>query len=209
MLYTEAQRQRAVAWAVSMTTNTSLAPRRYERHLLENYQRGHLTLDEVLHLLDTSIYQLLYRSQAVGPMAEQHLQQLLEWSRAYNAQHRITGLLLYSEGHFVQVLEGPQEEVRTLYARIQQDVRHQRIVTIGEGPEPVRRFADWSMGFGHVAATDIDVVLQATPIPFPSPDVQEEHIQALLQAFGVPLYSIPSTDSGAAIPAAPLSSDAP
>ncbi|MCB2410728.1 BLUF domain-containing protein [Hymenobacter lucidus] len=183
--YNQAQRQRAVAWAVAMTANTPLAPRRYERYLLAQYQQGLLTLEQVLHLLDTSIYQLLYRSQATALMAEAQLQQLLAWSQDYNAQHHITGLLLYSEGYFVQVLEGPEQAVRELYARIQQDKRHHQIVTIGEGPEPERRFADWTMGFGQVAFPAIEPVVTIEPSRPVAPDVNERHIQALLRAFGV------------------------
>jgi len=44
---------------------------------------------------------------------------LLESSRRYNADHHITGLLLYSAGRYVQVLGGPEAAVRMLYDRIQ------------------------------------------------------------------------------------------
>jgi hypothetical protein len=75
--------------------------------------------------------------------------------------------------------------VRTLYARIQQDRRHQQIVTIGEGPEPERRFTDWTMGFGQVALPALEPVLNLEPSRSVAPDVDEHHIQTLLRAFGV------------------------
>ncbi|UOQ53398.1 BLUF domain-containing protein [Hymenobacter cellulosivorans] len=190
VLYTEAQRQRAVAWAVALTANTPLTPRRYEKQLLYQYQRGMLTLQEVLHRLDTSIYQILYRSQTVQPLTHEGLQEILYYSQQYNAEHQITGLLLYSEGRFVQVLEGPEAEVRTLYARIQADTRHRQVVTVGEGPMPDRRFGEWTMGFGQVAASDIALVLEAEPDSQPVPDVNEQHLQTLLRAFGMAASSI-------------------
>ncbi|TGE28545.1 BLUF domain-containing protein [Hymenobacter metallicola] len=183
--YTEAQRQRAVTWAVALTQNTPLTPRRYERQLLHQYQRGLLKLDEVLHRLDTSVYQILYRSQTVHPLSARELQELLAYSLRHNAQHQITGLLLYSEGRFVQVLEGPEAEVRALYARIQADIRHRQVITVGEGPAPARRFAEWTMGFGQVALADVALVLEAGTPDLPVPDVNERHLQALLRAFGM------------------------
>jgi hypothetical protein len=190
VLYTDAQRQRAVAWAVALTANTPLAPRRYERHLLHQYQKGILTIEEVIHRLDTSVYQILYRSQVVEPLAAEYLRDLLVRAQHYNAQHQITGLLLYSAGRFVQVLEGPEAAVRTLYARIQADTRHQQVVTVGEGPEPARRFGEWTMGFGQVTLPEIALVLEAESTDPRVPDINERHIQALLRAFGMAASSI-------------------
>ncbi|TGE22730.1 BLUF domain-containing protein [Hymenobacter metallicola] len=183
--YTEAQRRQAVAWAIAVTANTPLAPRRYERYLLEQYQLGLLSLDEMLQLLESSIYQIVYRSQAVHPLSTDALHELLVQSQQYNAHHQITGLLLYSAGRFVQVLEGPEAAVRVLYARIQADTRHWQVVTVGEGPEPVRRFAEWTMGFGQVALPEVASVLAAGPYDPPIPDVNEHHIQTLFRAFGL------------------------
>ncbi len=45
-------RSRAVTWALEITENTSLAPSPYERHLLDEYVRGTLSIDEVIELLE-------------------------------------------------------------------------------------------------------------------------------------------------------------
>lgn len=184
---TEAYRSRAVAWAVALTADTPLAPRRYERQLLTQYQQGTLTIDQVTELLDASVYQVLYRSRATCPLNEAQIQHLLEKSRRHNAGQGISGLLLYSDGRFVQALEGPEDAVRTLYAKIQQDARHSQVVTVSEGPGPARRFAEWSMGLGHVASPAVvralETVLAQESEPGTSPD--DSLLQALLQAFGV------------------------
>jgi hypothetical protein len=149
----EAARRRAVAAAIALTANTPLAPKRYERQLLARFQTGELTIDEVLALLDNSPYHVLYRSRATQAPTEADLQALLEWSRTYNAQHQITGLLLYSDGQFVQLFEGPEAVVRPLFARIQADPRHTQVVTVSEGPGPQRWFADclWACSCPRVA----------------------------------------------------------
>ena len=186
-LLSEAARRRAVAAAVALTANTPLAPKRYERQLLARYQTGELTIDEVLDLLDKSTYHVLYRSQATQAPTEADLQVLLEWSRAYNAQQQITGLLLYSDRRFVQLVEGPEAAVRDLYARIQADARHTQVVTLSDGPGPQRWFADWHMAFGYVEALELHQVLGAvTRHTAPVVPLADPHLQTLLHAFGLP-----------------------
>ena len=176
-----------MALAVALTANTPLAPRRYERQLLDCYVQGTLTIDRVLELLAASVYQVVYRSRVAGLMPESALRELVEYSRAYNAAHGITGLLLHSSDRFAQVLEGEEQGVRELYARIQHDVRHLQVVTVSEGPEPGRRFPDWSMGFGYVSDEEADQVLAALEATGPAsgftPD--DPKLRALLQAFGI------------------------
>lgn len=186
-LTTETQRRRAVDWAVAITANTRLAPQRYERQLLARYQQGDLTIDQVIELLDTSVYQVLYRSRATVPLSEEEMQQLLDASRRYNVENRVTGLLLYSAGHFVQVLEGPEEAVRDLYATIQQDARHTQVVTVSAGPTAERHFAGWSMAFGHAATLDLDRALEAVQQqqPLAGPAMEDPNLVALLYAFGI------------------------
>jgi Sensors of blue-light using FAD len=171
-----------------MTANTRLAPQRYERQLLARYQQGELTIDQVMELLDTSVYQVLYRSRATGPFGAEALRQLLEAARRFNVEHRISGLLFYSAGHFVQVLEEPEEAVRDLYAAIQQDARHTQVVTVNAGLIAERHFAGWSMAFGHAAPSDLDRVLVAVqgsrPV-VPGPPIVDPNLLALLRAFGI------------------------
>jgi hypothetical protein len=191
MLYpsfaTEDQRRQAVDWVLALTADTSLAPQRYERQLLEHYRLGELTIDEVVGLLDTSQYHVLYRSHATVPFTDAQLEDLLASARPYNAANQLTGLLLYNDSRFVQVLEGPEAAVRALYARIQQDPRHTHIVTVSEGPGPGRRFGEWGMAFGRVAGPAVtrafDTVLAQDPAPGTVTD--SSLLLALLQAFGV------------------------
>ena len=192
-LVTEAQRQRAVDWVLTLTANTGLAPSRYERQLLEHYRLGELSIDEVLGLLEASHYHVLYRSHATAPSSERALADLLAAARPYNAAQQITGLLLYHDRRFVQVLEGPEAAVRALYARIRQDPRHSHVVTVSEGPGPGRRFGAWGMAFGRVAGPAVvrafDTVLAQDHVPGSPPD--STLLLALLQAFGITQENTP------------------
>jgi hypothetical protein len=182
----EEQRRRAVALAVALMADTPLAPKRYERQLLARYEQGELSIDQVLDLLKQSTYQVLYHSRATQRPTEAQLQELLQYSRSYNTQHQITGLLLYSDGYFVQVLEGAEEAVKVLYEQIQRDARHTQVVTVSAGAEPARLFADWSMGFGYVTESEAGQVLQAMQGQHSSGlEVDDVHLRTLLQAFGI------------------------
>lgn len=181
----EALRRRAVATAVALATDTPLMPQRYERRLLARYEQGELTIDQVVTLLSSSVYQILYHSRAVAPFSETELETLLARARAFNGQHNITGLLLYSNGLFVQAFEGPEAPMRALYARIQADPRHTQVVTVNEGPEPARRFPDWQMGFGHVGPEQVDEALAAMHAELPVPNSDTLRLRTLLETFGV------------------------
>ena len=53
--------------------------------------------------------QLAYVSNASRLMSSASLSMLLRQARASNKRHDITGMLLYKDGSFLQVLEGPAE----------------------------------------------------------------------------------------------------
>lgn len=181
-LSTQDQRRRAVALVVALTANTHLEPQRYERQLLARFEQGELTLDQVEALLATSVHQILYHSRAAGQPTPAELQDILDWSQQYNMQHGITGLLLYSEGRYVQVLEGPEAAVEDLYAHIQQDTRHTHVETVSRGPGP-HRFSEWSMELGHVSPHQLEQAVAAVQVPGAAPNITEPRLQALLQAF--------------------------
>jgi hypothetical protein len=100
------------------------------------------------------MYHLIYTSHAIVPYNQDDLIELLRQSRAYNRQHHITGMLLYLNGKFIQVLEGNKESVLELYDSICHDPKHQRVMKIMEGTSPSRIFKDWSMGFKKLSDSD-------------------------------------------------------
>jgi hypothetical protein len=102
------------------------------------------------------LYHIIYHSLASGPdgMSPEGLFDLLRQARAYNQDHRLTGLLLYAAAtkEFVQVLEGPRDEVERIYQKIAQDKRHKHAFVLHEAMATGRMFPDWRMGF---VATDL------------------------------------------------------
>lgn len=100
-------------------------------------------LDELIMLLYTSI--------ATRPMSEQDLIDILEVSRRNNVADDITGLLLYLNGSFMQVLEGPRANVEHTYQRIVRDKRHHYVATVLQEPIAERTFGAWRMSFVNLS----------------------------------------------------------
>ncbi|SEQ07393.1 BLUF domain-containing protein [Microlunatus flavus] len=104
------------------------------------------------------LYSLAYESQASVPFTESDLLDLLARSRANNARLDVTGILLYRQGTFLQVLEGARDQVEGLYATISADSRHHAVDTVLVEDRASRRFPEWTMGFadvdGHLGDVD-------------------------------------------------------
>jgi Sensors of blue-light using FAD len=97
----------------------------------------------------------IYASSGAREFREHDIPALLETTRENNARLAVTGMLLYVEGSFFQVLEGPADKVDPLYEKIRADRRHMRVTQIIREPLMQRRFPDWSMGFSSVALSEL------------------------------------------------------
>ncbi|MEZ4403411.1 MAG: diguanylate phosphodiesterase [Kofleriaceae bacterium] len=106
-------------------------------------------------VLAMPLIHVIYCSAARQLMAEAALVEVLERSRDNNASRGITGMLLYAEGSFFQVLEGEAAQVDELFTRISADPRHGDVVTIIREPIARRTFAEWTMGFVAMASSEV------------------------------------------------------
>ncbi|SEP75042.1 Sensors of blue-light using FAD [Ectothiorhodospira magna] len=101
------------------------------------------------------IYQLVYISEYTGTDSKKDLQDILTQSRRLNPQSGITGMLLFIQDSFIQVLEGEREHVQQTYARIAKDPRHGRLDMLLEHDVPKRLFPDWSMAWMPVTESEL------------------------------------------------------
>jgi hypothetical protein len=100
----------------------------------------------------------MYMSIASEAMSQAQLDNILLESKTWNKKHDLTGLLAYVEGkhkgmnscRFIQVLEGPEDEVTGIFRGIQNDHRHMYVTVIKEGPISHRHFRSWEMGFERI-----------------------------------------------------------
>ncbi len=136
-------------------------------------------------------YFLVYASTAVRDFSEEELLALLEEARRFNAEHKITGILLYLPRTFVQVLEGRQDLLQDLYVKITQDPRHKDCELIVQGARLCRRFPDWTMAFRNFSTLSPQEVpgfssLLNTPLTWSQLLAERDPLLRLVYSFAVP-----------------------
>ena len=95
----------------------------------------------------TAVLSIAYVSVATNDMSDADIGAILSTSRTNNAAHDLTGALLFHQGRFIQVLEGPEDEVRARFAIIGTDDRHRNVQVVTEKFIAERQFPEWTMGF--------------------------------------------------------------
>ena len=93
------------------------------------------------------LYQLTYRSEAKLGITAEDINSILRQSEANNPQYEITGCLVFNEGYFVQLLEGPKEIIKERFSIIELDKRHDMVEVLSEGETMDRMFEDWKMAY--------------------------------------------------------------
>lgn len=97
----------------------------------------------------SDLHQIAYvsRSTALPRDVEGVVQDILATARRKNPAAGLTGALLFSEGHFAQVLEGPLDPLELTFEIIQEDARHDAVRVLFYRSIERRAFSDWSMAF--------------------------------------------------------------
>ncbi|MGC2165596.1 MAG: BLUF domain-containing protein [Gallionella sp.] len=94
--------------------------------------------------------QIIYVSTASDPPSESDLVTLLGSARIKNRLRQITGLLLYSNNTYLQLLEGESKVVLDLYDAICKDPRNEGNTILRQSEIFARDFPDWTMGFENL-----------------------------------------------------------
>ena len=106
-----------------------------------------------------SIHNIVYCSQAAQHMDNEGLEKIIATAKHHNPIFGITGLLVFGSGIFFQWLEGPRDNVTSLFEIISADLRHSNVVLLTKEDEfRERLFPNWDMEL--VAAEDISAVLE-------------------------------------------------
>ena len=101
---------------------------------------------------------LVYVSSATRDFSVTELSAMLAAFRENNARLGLTGMLLYKDGHFMQLLEGEAEPLEELYRRIIRDPRHRGVITLLDQEVPERSFGEWSMAFPDFGSGEIQAM---------------------------------------------------
>lgn len=99
----------------------------------------------------SEVHRLVYCSQNRLPGSPDEvasaIRGILGASQANNRRVGVTGALLFNDGCFGQVLEGPQGAVEATFERIQMDDRHGAVTLLAFEPVAERAFGNWSMAY--------------------------------------------------------------
>ena len=97
----------------------------------------------------------IYCSASTTDFTVSELNTLLDECRGKNAKVEVTGMLLYRDRTFFQVLEGDRPVVEALFEKIGKDKRHVRVTKVILEPIEQRTFAAWTMGYSEMTAKEL------------------------------------------------------
>lgn len=104
---------------------------------------------------------LIYRSRLCDAVPFRDIETMVSAANLRNEHESVTGILLFNGLHFFQLLEGPENAVKTIYQQICKDVRHYNVVELMCDYAPARRFGKAGMELFDLRKHDQDDVLQA------------------------------------------------
>jgi len=146
---------------------------------------------------------LIYSSAATHAFSQEDLSQLLTKARFKNEKLSVTGMLLYAEGSFFQVLEGPPDVVDALFTMIKNDERHGKVTVIIRESIAKRAFANWTMGYADVTPEEADELVGANDFfstGHSFAKMEEGRAKKLLAAFKQGRWRSRLTDTGLSSP---------
>jgi hypothetical protein len=95
-------------------------------------------------------YQMIYSSQANSAMTMSDLEAILIDARTGNEERNVTGVLVYVDRVFLQILEGEKETLLQLMRSIAADKRHSGVTVFYEAEVERPMFSNWRMA--HIDA---------------------------------------------------------
>ncbi len=104
-----------------------------------------------------ALLQVIYTSRASIALNQSELNQLVAAASKHNRENRITGMLYCADNAYLQVLEGDEKDVLSLYAHILNYARHSDIHTVAIRPIKERNFPNWAMGLVKSMREPIDL----------------------------------------------------
>lgn len=112
-----------------------------------------------------NIHQLVYVSRSRSDVHMAELVDILTRAQYKNMRLDVSGLLVFRDGRFMQLLEGAEKTVKDLFATIQQDPRHTDVEVIWENDSAARCMPSWVMGFSASEHGSEDICARNFYIP--------------------------------------------
>lgn len=118
----------------------------------------------------SKLQRLVYVSTATGKTDSLlNMATILAESQRNNARAGLTGVLAAHDGRYIQVIEGEEERLAALIARLARDDRHREIVILGQTLIVGRLFGGWTMANARITPVLGSMLSQLMGAPLPSP----------------------------------------
>ncbi|MEH6759071.1 MAG: BLUF domain-containing protein [Parasphingorhabdus sp.] len=108
---------------------------------------------------DSLITSISYISTARSDLETSDFQIILDSANHRNAELGLTGLLAFNGLNFMQILEGPRDNVNCCIRSIEADKRHDGMVIFDRREAQHREFPDWKMAGILLSAEGSDTKL--------------------------------------------------
>lgn len=105
-----------------------------------------------------SVFRLIYRSKPSSKWKINDLISLMQYSSAKNETLGIRGLLLVTPNDFLQVLEGPEDNVLYTFESIRDDKRHTKVDLMLQAKNVTPLFTQWFMKGVSLSPVQDDVL---------------------------------------------------
>ncbi len=92
-----------------------------------------------------NLHRVVYLSAATGEADTVDLRSIAHQCQRNNSHTGVTGLLMFIDGSFLQVIEGESGVITELLETLRSDHRHKDITIIEEKPVEARLFPQWCM----------------------------------------------------------------
>lgn len=112
-------------------------------------------MSSTVSVATSQLLSVVYVSSGVCEFDDLEITALLAQARKNNEHCGLTGMLLYRDGNFLQVLEGPEAEVESTLLRIKSDPRHRGIMVMQKKAIQTRSFSEWTMAFRRLGSENL------------------------------------------------------
>lgn len=101
--------------------------------------------------------ELVVNSRASSNLDIQEIEDISNKSYKFNTENNITGCLLYHNHQFLHILEGEEDVIEQLLARVNLDKRHCDMIILMRGNKKERSFNKWNLAYGSINENDLFV----------------------------------------------------
>ncbi len=104
--------------------------------------------------MSEQLHQLVYTSKAKLPITFKEITDINTQAKTNNKGKNLTGVLLYQDGCFLQLLEGNKETIHDTFKKISKDRRHNTVKILVDKPVNKRHFPNWDMTLKSIQVLD-------------------------------------------------------